>query len=94
MPTKAAPSTHHLDRRAANIAAQDGDDDDLLTTRELANWFSVSEQWVQIGRVKKYGPPYEKLGPKVIRYRRGRVRQWLNTRTCRSTADYRPKQSA
>ena len=51
MPTKTAPSTHHLDRRAANIAAQDvGADDDLLTTRELADWLSVSEQWVQIGR--------------------------------------------
>ena len=35
---------HHLDKRADAIAAvdSDADDDELLTTREVANWFRVS----------------------------------------------------
>ena len=37
-----------------------GDDDDLLTTPQLAEWLAVSEQWCEIGRHKGYGPPYVK----------------------------------
>ena len=43
--------THHLDRRAGDIAAQgEGDPDDLLNTTALAKWLGVSTQWVEIGR--------------------------------------------
>lgn len=79
----------HLDRRAARLAAEPGDDDDLLSTPELALWFGVSTQWAEIGRTKGYGPPFERLGAKVIRYRRGAVRAWLDARSHTGTADYR-----
>jgi hypothetical protein len=38
--------THHLDKRAALLAAVPGSDDELLTTVEEAKWLQVSEQWL------------------------------------------------
>jgi predicted DNA-binding transcriptional regulator AlpA len=75
------PKRHHLDRRAAQIINFEGGDDDLLRTREVADWLGVSTQWVELSRVNNYGPPYKKLGPKSIRYLRRDVRKWLETRT-------------
>lgn len=85
------PKKFHIDKRAAAIAAAaaTGDnDDDLLTTREMAAWLQVSEQWLEIGRHRGYGPKFERLSQKLIRYRRGNAREWLNERSYRSTADY------
>jgi predicted DNA-binding transcriptional regulator AlpA len=80
---------HHLDRRAEKIAAVvDGADDDLLTTREVADWLGMSLQWVEIGRTNNFGPKFTRLGPRSIRYRRGDVVAWLKSRTHSSTAEY------
>ena len=69
------PKSHHLDRHALTIAAAaPGEDDDtLLTQREMAAWFRCSEQWLIAARHNGYGPPYERLAPRVIRYRRSKV---------------------
>jgi hypothetical protein len=84
----------HLDKRAAAIAAAPGDDDELLTTAETAAWLQVSVQWLDIGRSGKgYGPPYVKLGDHIVRYHRGRVREWLRKRTFRSTSEYARRRS-
>jgi predicted DNA-binding transcriptional regulator AlpA len=83
------PKKHHLDRRADSIVAADaGADDELLSTREVAGWLGVSTQWLEIGRCKKYGPKFTRVGPRVIRYRRGDVREWLKARAHASTAEY------
>lgn len=79
---------HHLDRRAlqllalANPAAPPTTtkDDDLLSTKQVAAWLGVSEQWLELGRKKNYGPHYVRLGPRCIRYRRGDVIRWLKGR--------------
>ena len=78
-----SPRTFHLDRRVASIIAAevDGDDNDLLSTSEVAEWFGTSEQWLELGRCKDYGPPFIKLGPKRVRYRRCDVVAWLLSRT-------------
>ena len=67
----------HLDRRAAQIAAVEQlvadepiTDDDLLTQSEVAEWLSVSKEWLEAGRSKGYGPPYHKVTNNMIRYRR------------------------
>jgi hypothetical protein len=84
------PTTHHLDRRAnALIAAGAGNPDDLLTTEEVAAWFNCSVQWLEIGRCEGYGPPFKKLSPKMVRYKRSDVLKWLKGRSHTSTADYR-----
>ena len=83
------PKKHHIDRRADAIAAADsGSEDDLLSTRQLADWLGVSTQWVEIGRTNNYGPRFTRISDRVIRYRRADVVSWLRTRTHASTAEY------
>jgi hypothetical protein len=80
---------HHLDKRADDLAnAGIGDDDDLLNTAQTAIWLGTSVQWLEIGRSRQYGPPYLRLGPRQIRYRRGAVRSWLLERLHHCTAEY------
>jgi predicted DNA-binding transcriptional regulator AlpA len=87
------PRKHHLDRRADQIANVVGYDDDLMNTSAVAEWLGISTQWLEIGRCKKYGPKFVKLGTNLIRYRRGDVRAWLKERTRASTSEYRRKKT-
>jgi predicted DNA-binding transcriptional regulator AlpA len=82
------PRKFHFDKRIDSIAAQPGNDDDLLTSAQVAAWLGVSVQWVDIGRSEGYGPPFQKLGPHIVRYHRGTVREWLLARTRYSTSEY------
>lgn len=71
----------HLDRRVDQIvAASDGDGDELLTSGQLAEWLAVSLQWVEISRAKGYGPPFIRVGARLVRYRRSAVLNWLDGR--------------
>lgn len=90
------PIKHHLDRRADVIAeavAAAGDEDDLLTTVQVANWFSVSPQWLEIGRMNGCGPPFVRVAPQVVRYRRGTMKAWLKERSHASTGEYASKRT-
>jgi predicted DNA-binding transcriptional regulator AlpA len=73
---------HHLDQRAERLI-EHGSDDDLLTTKAVANWLGVSDQWVELGRTKNYGPHFQTLATRIIRYRRGDVNEWLAQRSSR-----------
>jgi predicted DNA-binding transcriptional regulator AlpA len=80
---------HHLDKRADAVAAAGaGAPDDLISTKELATWLGLSEQWVEIGRHRGYGPPFLRLTPRRVRYRRCDVLAWLEQRRHQSTAEY------
>jgi predicted DNA-binding transcriptional regulator AlpA len=81
---------HHLDRRAAKLFELLSEDsvDDLLNTRQLAEWLGVSIEWCEIGRSKGWGPPFVRVGPRRIRYRRADVVAWLKARTHASTSEY------
>jgi hypothetical protein len=84
-----SPKSHHIDRRADQIIAVGaGAADDLLDTRQLADWLGVSTQWVEIGRSKNYGPPFKRLAARTVRYMRGDVWKYLKARTHASTAEY------
>ena len=73
--------SHHLDKRARSLAEQTpGAPDDLLNTAQLADWLGVSILWLELGRNKNYGPRFMKLGPRMVRYRRGDVLRWLDAR--------------
>ena len=83
------PSRHHLDRRADEIIEHgEGDDDELLSTSDVAEWLQLSVQWVEIGRHRGYGPKFIRLSPRRVRYRRGDVRDWLRQRQHQATAEY------
>jgi predicted DNA-binding transcriptional regulator AlpA len=91
-PRPAAPRHHHLDRRAHQIlAADNGADDELLTTQQVAQWFGVSEQWLEIGRSRGYGPSFVMLAARTIRYRRSDCREYLAARVYSNTAEYRSR---
>jgi predicted DNA-binding transcriptional regulator AlpA len=85
---KPLPKSHHIDRRADRVDVAGGNDDDLLTTGQISEWFGLSHQWFELGRVRGYGPKFVRTGPSTIRYRRGDARQWLKQRTHQSTAEY------
>lgn len=84
--------THLLDRRAQDLIAEGGagNSDELVTTTELASWLRVSPAWVEIGRGKGYGPPYVRIGPRRIRYRRADVLRWLESRVHARSISRRP----
>ena len=89
MPVKVARNRFHIDKRAASLlSASDADGDDLLTTREVADWLGVSPQWLAIGRVKKYGLEFVRVSSRHLAYRRSAVRAWLESRTYSSTSEY------
>lgn len=85
------PKRHHIDRHADAILRDGaaGADDDLLTERQMADWWRVSPGWFQQGRFKGYGPEFVELAPNCIRYRRGEGRAYLRERTFASTAEAR-----
>lgn len=85
-----AQPRHHLDKRAEQIAAEQADrpPDDLMTTGAVADWLHVSVQFLALGRNQGYGPPFVRIGPKVVMYRRADVLAWLKERTHRSTSEY------
>ena len=88
MPTQ---NKFHLDKRAGKLLDADPApeaDDQLLTTREVAAYLGMSEQWVTLGRSKKYGPPFVRVGTRRLRYKKSAVRAWLESRTYSSTAEY------
>jgi predicted DNA-binding transcriptional regulator AlpA len=88
-PPARPPSRHHIDRRAgALIDKEVGSPDDLLSTSEVAEWLGVSTQFLEIGRVKNYGPKFCRLSTRRVRYLRSAVRAWLAERTHNSTAEY------
>ena len=82
------PRKFHLDKRIDSIVDAPGGDDDLLTAAEVAAWLGVSVQWVDIGRSEGYGPPFQKLGDRLVRYHRAKVKAWLLARTHYSTSEY------
>lgn len=80
----------HLTKKAAELAdvGSKGDPDELLTSEAVAKWIGTSQQFVELGRLKGYGPRYTRLSARVIRYRRCDVIKWLESRTFSNTAEY------
>ena len=78
--TNIRPRRFHIDRRA-HLVSPEGDADDLLSTLEVALWLNVSTQFLEIGRHRGYGPAFVKISARCVRYRRGDVRSWLQSRT-------------
>jgi hypothetical protein len=85
----------HLDRRAGQLATveADKDADGHLTTLMVADWLGVSTQWLEIQRGKEGGPPFLRLAPQMIRYRRDDVVKWLKDREFKRTSQYMDRDS-
>ena len=84
------PKKFHLDKRAHRLLEHGGGaDDELLTTKQLADWFEVSVPWLDNGRSQGYGPEFVIMGGKIIRYTRAACRKYLKQRTFARVADYK-----
>jgi predicted DNA-binding transcriptional regulator AlpA len=80
----------HIDRRADALvtASRGSSDDELLSTQAVATWLGISTAWLEIARYRGYGPPYQRISTRCVRYLRGDVLQWLRERTHISTSEY------
>ena len=87
---RTAPQRHHIDRFAGDLIAANsgGNGDDLLDTKEAAEFLRVSRQFLEIGRHRGYGPPYQKVGRRRVFYRRKHILKWLDERVHRCTSEY------
>jgi hypothetical protein len=90
---RATPKRHSIDRRADRVLADMATlpDDWLLTTPEVAAWFCVSVCWLEIGRHEGWGPPFRRLGKRIVRYTAGDCREYLKQRTYARIADYQQR---
>lgn len=52
-------------------------EDQFLTTKQLPAITGLSASFYEKGRIYGYGPPYRKVGAKVL-YRRGDIDNWLD----------------
>jgi predicted DNA-binding transcriptional regulator AlpA len=70
-------------------AAAGKDDDELLSTNQVAAWLGVSTQWLEIGRsTGRHGPKFIRIGERRIRYRRGDVIKFINANRHQNTDEY------
>lgn len=69
--------------------AHGGDDDaeDLLTVPEAAAFLRTSKSYLDKSRLTGDGPPFFRIGRKII-YSRRLLKRWLKDRQYRSTAEY------
>jgi len=51
--------------------------DDLLTETEAARVLKVSPRTLRRWRAVSEGPPWTRLGPRQVRYRRAALQKWL-----------------
>jgi hypothetical protein len=81
----------HIDKRAPRILeyAEGASGDEMLTPAQLAAWLQCSQAWLSQARIDGTGPPFQRLGGRLVLYRRGGVRTWLRQRTYTSTSAYR-----
>lgn len=60
-----------------NIPLQSSQLPSYLCTQQAAQYLQVSTQWLEIGRVKGYGPPYIKLS-RMVRYKTSDLDEWMS----------------
>ena len=64
------------------------ENDEMLDTKAVAAWLGIAPITIAKGRCTGLGPPYVRLTPKAIRYRKSDVEKWLNEQTFSNTAQY------
>ncbi|WP_447975510.1 helix-turn-helix transcriptional regulator [Nitrospira sp. Kam-Ns4a] len=52
-----------------------------MTEEQVANMLQVSRRTLQAWRIRGGGPPFAKIGARMVRYRESDVAEWLATCT-------------
>lgn len=58
-----------------------------MRTPEAARYVALSESTLTKTRLTGDGPPFVKVGPRAVAYRKSDLDAWLEARLCRSTSD-------
>lgn len=64
----------------------DNTGDELITPKQLAQFLSVSQKTLERHRVAGDGVPFVRISPKVIRYRRADIQEFIRGRVTLSRA--------
>ena len=84
----AKPKSHHLDKHAHRIAAAAPGDATTCSPRRRWRRGFAARAVADPRPPPGYGPPFERLGPMLIRYSRRKVLAWLDERSHLSTDEY------
>ncbi len=87
-PTATPTQRHHIDKWARQLAnyVADGDGDELLPTKLVADLLHIQPTTLEIWRSqsrktkKRVGPPFVRVTPRMVRYRRNDLVKWLRSR--------------
>ena len=60
----------------------------LLCEKEVAKLLGQSIKTLQKWRVQGEGPPFIRMSPRAIRYRRGDIDAWINRNVHNSTSEF------
>lgn len=74
---------------APGQAGQVKSDDDLLDPRETARELNCSKSYLDKLRCYGGGPPFLRIGRRMVRYRRGDARNWAHSHRFNSTSEYK-----
>lgn len=89
------PSVAHqtIDAKATELApSQAGrvnSDDDLLDPREAARELNCSKSYLDKLRCYGGGPPFLRIGRRMVRYQRGDAKKWAHSHRFNSTSEYK-----
>lgn len=86
-----AASPRPAGRAAPGTRAASGDPDQLFDEMQAGRLLRVSRRTLQGWRLKGGGPPFVRLGPRCIRYRRADLEEFIAQRLRRSTSEYGPE---
>ena len=59
---------------------------EVLTTEQAAEFLQCSVEHLEIARTKGGGPPFSRLGPRLVRYRKAALLDYLAKREVTSTS--------
>ena len=77
------PQTESSDS-CSKKALEDNHYPEYLNTKQTAGYLQLSTQWLEIGRVKGYGPKFIKLG-RLVRYCRASLDEYLKDHEVENT---------
>lgn len=60
-----------------NHSSLSGDANDLLTRKEIARILKCSKAWLEVAAHRGYGPKFIHLAPKMVRYRRADLWEFI-----------------
>ena len=58
----------------------------LLSRDEIEAEYGISRRWLELAAISGEGPPFIKVSPRMVRYRRNQLEKWLNDKAFDNTA--------